>query len=49
MLVGRTARMAWWLSRVAPGLYASLMARRMRDELESDDGTADAGPDRERK
>ena len=49
VLVGRTARMAWWLSRVAPGLYARLMARRMRDELESGDGPAGAGPDREAK
>jgi short-subunit dehydrogenase len=44
--VGRTARMAWWLSRLAPGLYARIMARRLRGELESDDEPAGAGPDR---
>lgn len=49
VLVGRTARMAWWLSRIAPVLYARLMAQRMREELESGNGPAGAGPDRERK
>jgi NAD(P)-dependent dehydrogenase (short-subunit alcohol dehydrogenase family) len=47
VLVGRTARMAWCMSRVAPGLYARLMARRMRSELESRDGPAGAGHHRE--
>lgn len=30
ILVGRTARLAWQASRHAPGLYARLMARRLR-------------------
>jgi hypothetical protein len=33
VLVGRTARLAWWLSRVAPRLYARGMSRRLADEL----------------
>jgi NAD(P)-dependent dehydrogenase (short-subunit alcohol dehydrogenase family) len=33
LLVGRIAWQAYWLSRFAPGLYARLMARRMRAEL----------------
>ncbi len=33
--IGRTARLAWWLSRLAPGVYDSIMARRLRAELES--------------
>jgi NAD(P)-dependent dehydrogenase (short-subunit alcohol dehydrogenase family) len=33
VLVGRVARFAWWLSRVAPGLYARIMRRRMAAEL----------------
>ena len=33
--VGATAHLAWWLSRLAPGTYARLMARRVRAELES--------------
>ena len=36
LLVGRTARAAWWLGRFAPALYERLMARRLRGELESD-------------
>ena len=36
LLIGRTARQAWWMSRLAPRLYATLMARRLRAELESD-------------
>jgi NAD(P)-dependent dehydrogenase (short-subunit alcohol dehydrogenase family) len=47
VLVGRTSRLAWYLSRLAPGLYAQIMARRMRGELESSDGPADRKPDRE--
>jgi NAD(P)-dependent dehydrogenase (short-subunit alcohol dehydrogenase family) len=35
VFVGRTAWVAWWVSRIAPGLYARLMARRLRGELES--------------
>ncbi len=30
LLPDRTARLAWWLSRLAPGVYARIMARRMR-------------------
>jgi NAD(P)-dependent dehydrogenase (short-subunit alcohol dehydrogenase family) len=33
LLVGRTARLAWWLSRVAPRLYERVMSRRLADEL----------------
>jgi NAD(P)-dependent dehydrogenase (short-subunit alcohol dehydrogenase family) len=33
LLVGRTARAAWWLSRVAPALYARIMARRLSEEM----------------
>ena len=33
VLIGRTARAAWWLSRVAPPVYARLMAKRLRDEM----------------
>lgn len=36
LLVGPTAWQAWWLSRLAPGLYEKLMARRLGGELESD-------------
>ena len=36
LLVGRTAWQAWWVSRLAPGLYEKLMARRLSGELESD-------------
>ena len=34
LLVGRVAWQSYWLSRFAPGLYARLMARRMRAELQ---------------
>lgn len=34
LLVGRTARQAWWLSRFAPGLYERIMARRLRGEMQ---------------
>ncbi len=30
--VGRVAALAWWLNRLAPGLYARQMARRMARE-----------------
>ncbi len=33
LLVGRVAWFAWVVSRIAPGLYARIMARRMREEL----------------
>ncbi len=36
IFVGRTAWMAWWLSRFAPRRYERIMARRLRGELESD-------------
>ena len=47
LLIGRTARAAWWVSRLAPGLYEKLMARRLRGELESDAPTT--GMDQDRK
>jgi NAD(P)-dependent dehydrogenase (short-subunit alcohol dehydrogenase family) len=34
VLVGRTARLAWWLSRFAPRLYERTMSRRLRGELQ---------------
>jgi NAD(P)-dependent dehydrogenase (short-subunit alcohol dehydrogenase family) len=46
LLVGRTARAAWWVSRLAPALYERLMARRLRGELESDATTARMDNDR---
>jgi NAD(P)-dependent dehydrogenase (short-subunit alcohol dehydrogenase family) len=46
VLIGRTAHLAWWVSRVAPGLYARLMARRLRGELESGAGPAPPDPER---
>lgn len=33
LLHGRTARLAWWVSRLAPALYARLMARRLKGEM----------------
>ncbi len=48
LLIGATARQAWHLSRIAPTLYERIMARRLRAELESDQGPADQKPDRER-
>lgn len=44
--IGRTARLAWWVSRLAPGTYESLMARRLRAELESRTVPGGAMPDR---
>jgi NAD(P)-dependent dehydrogenase (short-subunit alcohol dehydrogenase family) len=35
LLIGRTARAAWWVSRLAPALYERLMARRLRGEMAS--------------
>jgi len=35
LLVGRTAWLAWWISRFAPAVYGRLMAQRLRGELES--------------
>jgi NAD(P)-dependent dehydrogenase (short-subunit alcohol dehydrogenase family) len=37
VLAGRVARLAWWMTRVAPGLYARIMSRRMAGELERDE------------
>jgi short-subunit dehydrogenase len=34
LLVGATARQAWWVSRLAPSLYERLMARRLRGEMQ---------------
>ena len=33
LLPGRTAKLAWWVSRFAPRYYASAMARRLRGEM----------------
>jgi NAD(P)-dependent dehydrogenase (short-subunit alcohol dehydrogenase family) len=33
LLIGGTARAAWWLSRFAPALYERIMARRLKDEM----------------
>jgi NAD(P)-dependent dehydrogenase (short-subunit alcohol dehydrogenase family) len=49
LLVGRTARAAWYLGRSAPRLYEFIMARRLRGELESDDATAGSATAREKK
>jgi len=48
LLVGRTAWLAWWISRLAPGLYAKLMARSLKGELESDATPPRADTDRKR-
>jgi NAD(P)-dependent dehydrogenase (short-subunit alcohol dehydrogenase family) len=32
-LIGRTARLAWWVSRLAPARYARIMADRLRGEM----------------
>ncbi len=36
LLPGRTAKLAWWVSRLAPRYYARAMARRLRAEMEGD-------------
>jgi len=33
LLPGRMAKLAWWVSRLAPGYYARVMARRLRAEM----------------
>jgi NAD(P)-dependent dehydrogenase (short-subunit alcohol dehydrogenase family) len=33
LLIGRTARTAWWLSRLAPSLYERIMARKLQGEM----------------
>lgn len=33
LLPGRTAKLAWWVSRIAPAYYARAMARRLRGEM----------------
>ena len=35
LLPDRTSRLAWWVSRLAPGLYAHTMKRRVRAEFEA--------------
>ena len=35
LLVGRTARLAWWVSRIAPAMYERMMAKRLRAELDA--------------
>jgi hypothetical protein len=34
LLPGRMAKLAWWVSRLAPGYYARTMARRLRAEMD---------------
>ena len=34
VLPGRTSKLAWWVSRIAPGWYARAMARRLRREMQ---------------
>jgi short-subunit dehydrogenase len=34
LFIGRTARQAWWLSRIAPAVYERVMSRRLRGELQ---------------
>jgi NAD(P)-dependent dehydrogenase (short-subunit alcohol dehydrogenase family) len=34
LLIGGTAWQAWWLSRLAPSVYSTIMARRLRGEME---------------
>ncbi|MHB8667832.1 MAG: SDR family NAD(P)-dependent oxidoreductase [Burkholderiales bacterium] len=36
LLPGRTAKLAWWLSRFAPRYYARMMAWRLRAEMEAE-------------
>jgi NAD(P)-dependent dehydrogenase (short-subunit alcohol dehydrogenase family) len=36
LLPGRTAKLAWWVSRLAPDYYARAMARRLRAEMGDD-------------
>jgi hypothetical protein len=35
LLPDRTSRMAWWLNKLAPGLYARTMTRRIAPEYPS--------------
>ena len=34
LLIGKTARQAWWMSRLAPSWYERVMARRLRGEMQ---------------
>lgn len=36
LLPGRVAKLSWWVSRLAPGYYARVMARRLRAEMDGD-------------
>ena len=36
LLIGATARQAWWVSRLAPSLFERIMARRLRGEMQPD-------------
>ena len=36
LLPGRTAKLTWWVSRLAPAYYARVMARRLRAEMEGE-------------
>jgi len=35
VLVGRTARLAWWVSRLAPRYYERAMAKKLRGEIDN--------------
>jgi NAD(P)-dependent dehydrogenase (short-subunit alcohol dehydrogenase family) len=35
LLIGQTARVAWWVSHLAPALYERIMARKLRGEMAS--------------
>jgi NAD(P)-dependent dehydrogenase (short-subunit alcohol dehydrogenase family) len=36
LLPGRMAKLSWWVSRLAPGYYARVMAQRLRAEMDSE-------------
>jgi short-subunit dehydrogenase len=36
LLPGRMAKLSWWVSRLAPGYYARVMARRLHAEMDGD-------------
>jgi len=38
VLVGRTARLAWWVSRLAPRYYERAMAKKLRGEIDNGRG-----------
>ncbi|HEX6917620.1 MAG TPA: hypothetical protein VF140_06030 [Phycicoccus sp.] len=44
VLVGRTARLSWWVGRHAPGLYTRMMLRRLRPAAGDPRPTGPADP-----